>query len=124
MATYHLESGTAYPAGKLTAQDSITRRSLLTTIRWGAVLAGVAVGISAQLVLTLLGIASGLSLTPLICAFHMTQPVVLNHRNRSSSPRSSASAFPFRHSSSEPPCPCTIGLGMPVVPDEYSIHSG
>jgi hypothetical protein len=65
MATYHLESGTAYPAGKLTAQDSITRRSLLTTIRWGAVLAGVAVGISAQLVLTLLGIASGLSLTRL-----------------------------------------------------------
>jgi len=65
MATYHLESGTAYPAGKLTAQDSITRRSLLTTIRWGAVLADVAVGISAQLVLTLLGIASGLSLTRL-----------------------------------------------------------
>lgn len=65
MATYHLESATAYPAGKLTAQDSITRRSLLTTIRWGAVLAGVAVGISAQLVLTLLGIASGLSLTRL-----------------------------------------------------------
>lgn len=37
------------------------RRPLLPTVRWGAVLAGVAVGISIQLALTLLGIASGLS---------------------------------------------------------------
>lgn len=37
------------------------RRPVLPAIRWGAVLAGVAVGISMQLVLTLLGIASGLS---------------------------------------------------------------
>lgn len=65
MATYHLESGTAYPGSKLSSQENIARRSLLTTIRWGAVLAGVAVGISVQLVLTLLGIASGLSLTRL-----------------------------------------------------------
>lgn len=37
------------------------RRPLFPAIRWGAVLAGVAVGISVQLALTLLGIASGLS---------------------------------------------------------------
>src|SRR6478609_2845631 len=37
------------------------RRPLFTAIRWGAVLAGVVVGISVQLALTLFGIASGLS---------------------------------------------------------------
>ncbi|MFM8467166.1 MAG: hypothetical protein ACKOAO_06360 [Oxalobacteraceae bacterium] len=65
MATFHLESGAAHPGSKLTAPENTVRRSLLATIRWGAVLAGVAVGISVQLVLTLLGIASGLSLTRL-----------------------------------------------------------
>lgn len=39
------------------------RRPVLPAIRWGAVLAGVAVGISTQMVLTLLGIATGLSST-------------------------------------------------------------
>ena len=63
MATLHLESGAAYPGGTVITQENIMRRSLFTAIRWGAVLAGVAVGISVQLVLTLLGIASGLSLT-------------------------------------------------------------
>lgn len=38
-----------------------SRRPLFPAIRWGAVLAGVAVGISIQLALTLLGIATGLS---------------------------------------------------------------
>jgi len=65
MATLHLESGAAYPGSTLINQENIIRRSLLSAIRWGAVLAGVAVGISVQLVLTLLGIASGLSLTRL-----------------------------------------------------------
>jgi len=37
------------------------RRQVFPAIRWGAVLAGVAVGISVQLALTLLGIATGLS---------------------------------------------------------------
>ncbi|HEY8609259.1 MAG TPA: hypothetical protein VIM12_19245 [Noviherbaspirillum sp.] len=41
------------------------RRQVFPAIRWGAVLAGVAVGISVQLVLTLLGIAMGLSSTAL-----------------------------------------------------------
>ncbi|HYC43437.1 MAG TPA: hypothetical protein VEB70_10675 [Noviherbaspirillum sp.] len=39
------------------------RRQVFPAIRWGAVLAGVAVGISVQLALTLLGIATGLSTT-------------------------------------------------------------
>jgi hypothetical protein len=39
------------------------RRPMFPAIRWGAVLAGVAVGISVQLALTLLGIATGLSTT-------------------------------------------------------------
>lgn len=37
------------------------RRPAFPAIRWGAVLAGVAVGVSVQLLLTLLGIATGLS---------------------------------------------------------------
>lgn len=39
------------------------RRPMFPAIRWGAVLAGVAVGVSVQLALTLLGIATGLSTT-------------------------------------------------------------
>jgi hypothetical protein len=39
------------------------RRQVFPAIRWGAILAGVAVGISVQLALTLLGIATGLSTT-------------------------------------------------------------
>ncbi|HEX7633684.1 MAG TPA: hypothetical protein VF427_00210, partial [Noviherbaspirillum sp.] len=41
--------------------EPVTRRQLWPAIRWGAVIAGVAVGLSVQLVLTLLGIATGLS---------------------------------------------------------------
>jgi hypothetical protein len=63
MATIHLESGSGFPSGTMISQENIVRRPLFSAIRWGAVLAGVAVGISAQLVLTLLGIASGLSLS-------------------------------------------------------------
>lgn len=63
MATIHLESGSGFPGGTMISQDNIVRRPLFPAIRWGAVLAGVAVGISVQLVLTLLGIASGLSLS-------------------------------------------------------------
>jgi len=39
------------------------RRPAMPAIRWGAVLAGVVVGVSVQLVLTLLGIATGLTAT-------------------------------------------------------------
>ncbi|MCM0043646.1 MAG: hypothetical protein NBV65_03345 [Burkholderiaceae bacterium] len=63
MATIHLDTGANYPGGTLISQENIMRRPLFPAIRWGAVLAGVAVGISVQLVLTLLGIASGLSMT-------------------------------------------------------------
>lgn len=63
MATIHLDTGAGYSGGTLVTQENIMRRPLFSAIRWGAVLAGVAVGISVQLLLTLLGIASGLSLT-------------------------------------------------------------
>ena len=63
MATIHLDTGAAYSGGTMISQENIVRRPLFSSIRWSAVLAGVAVGISVQLVLTLLGIASGLSMT-------------------------------------------------------------
>ncbi len=63
MATLQIDTGTHYPGGIPIAPENMIRRPLFPSIRWSAVLAGVAVGISAQLVLTLLGIASGLSMT-------------------------------------------------------------
>jgi hypothetical protein len=48
---------------ELEASAAYMRRPLFPAIRWGAVLAGVAVGVSVQLALTLLGIATGLSTT-------------------------------------------------------------
>lgn len=47
------------------ADPAAYRRPLFPAIRWGAVLAGVVVGVSVQLVLTLLGIATGLTATDL-----------------------------------------------------------
>lgn len=54
---------TEFGSGKYQEQGGITvsRRTLLPAIRWGAVFAGVVVGVSIQLVLSLLGLASGLS---------------------------------------------------------------
>lgn len=63
MATIHIESSPGFPGETMTSEENIRRRPLFPAIRWGAVLAGVAVGVSVQLVLTLLGIASGLSLS-------------------------------------------------------------
>ena len=63
MATIHLESSSGFPSETMTSEENILRRPFFPAIRWGAVLAGVAVGVSVQLVLTLLGIASGLSLS-------------------------------------------------------------
>jgi hypothetical protein len=57
MATRPEPANSGYPDGASAAM----RRPLLPAIRWGAVLAGVAVGVSVQLALTLLGIASGQS---------------------------------------------------------------
>src|SRR3569623_7300 len=61
MATIHLEPGRTYTEQAMAANG--LRRPLFPAVRWGAVLAGVAVGISVQLALTLLGIASGLFAT-------------------------------------------------------------
>lgn len=53
------------------------RRAVFPAIRWGAVMAGVAVGISVQLVLTLLGIALGLSATAMTAGESMgTGPLI------------------------------------------------
>jgi hypothetical protein len=65
MATIHIESSSGFPGETITSQENSLRRPLFPAVRWGAVLAGVAVGVSVQLVLTLLGIASGLSLSSL-----------------------------------------------------------
>ena len=62
MATSNIESGAKYADQNfITRSVTTTRRPLFPEIRWGAVLAGVAVGVSVQLVLTLLGVATGLS---------------------------------------------------------------
>lgn len=51
------------PAGNnRSIKDGVTRRILVPTLRWGAILAGVAAGLSTQLLLAMLGLASGLSL--------------------------------------------------------------
>ncbi len=66
-----IDMASNYPPGSATGNGMVdhdviaatihSRRPLFPAIRWGAVLAGVAVGISIQLALTLLGIATGLS---------------------------------------------------------------
>ncbi|MES2538223.1 MAG: hypothetical protein V4632_20375 [Pseudomonadota bacterium] len=63
MATIQMEPGSTYTGHAMHATGDTGRRPLFSAIRWGAVLAGVAVGVSVQLVLTLLGIATGLSAT-------------------------------------------------------------
>ncbi|MES2947788.1 MAG: hypothetical protein V4858_04520 [Pseudomonadota bacterium] len=59
MTTIHVESGASY----LEQAGALARRPLFSAVRWGAIFAGVAVGVSMQLLLTVLGIASGLSTT-------------------------------------------------------------
>lgn len=61
MATIELGPGGHYADQALSARSIGLRRALFPAVRWGAVLAGVAVGVSVQLVLSLLGIATGLS---------------------------------------------------------------
>ena len=60
MATAPLESD-SHPPSVTTLDSNLLRRPLIPAIRWGAILAGVIVGVSVQLALTLLGIATGLT---------------------------------------------------------------
>jgi hypothetical protein len=60
MATVPLEPE-KHPPAVTTLDGGLVRRPLMPAIRWGAILAGVVVGISLQLALALLGIATGLS---------------------------------------------------------------
>ena len=56
--------------------------------------------------------------------FHMIQLVDENQKKRSFSPMSKCSAVPLNVSITVPPWLWTMGLGMPVVPEEYTTHSG
>lgn len=59
--TIELEPGSHREQALRDAPDTFMRHLAFPDIRWGAVFAGVVVGVSVQLVLTLLGIASGFS---------------------------------------------------------------
>lgn len=61
MATIELGPDNSYPEQTIATSAPTLRRPLFPAIRWGAVFAGVAVGVSVQLALALLGIATGLS---------------------------------------------------------------
>jgi len=63
MSTIQIDTAKAATGRSGALPEPHFKRPLLSSIRWSAVIAGVAVGISAQLLLTLLGIASGLSMT-------------------------------------------------------------
>lgn len=63
MSTIQIDTAKAVAGRSSTLPEPHFKRPLLSSIRWSAVIAGVAVGVSVQLVLTLLGIASGLSMT-------------------------------------------------------------
>jgi hypothetical protein len=63
MATVDQEPRSVYVPPAADAATALLRRPLFSAVRWGAIIAGVAAGISMQLVLTLLGIATGLSAT-------------------------------------------------------------
>jgi len=63
MSTIQIDTARTISNRGATLSESNFKRPLLSSIRWSAVIAGVAVGISVQLLLTLLGIASGLSMT-------------------------------------------------------------
>jgi hypothetical protein len=64
MATVQLGPRSSYSEQALGGFGSYARRPpLFSAVRWGAVIAGVAVGVSVQLILSLLGVASGLSST-------------------------------------------------------------
>ncbi len=62
------------------------------------------------------------------CTFHMIQPVLEYQWKRSPpvalGPTLLCKVLSFSASSMTPPWPCTIGLGSPVVPLEYTTHSG
>src|SRR5699024_7678521 len=56
--------------------------------------------------------------------FHIIQFVFVYQKKRSPGRRSSCSQSRRRWSTTTPPWLCTMPLGIPVVPEEYSTHSG
>jgi hypothetical protein len=65
MTNVNLGAMPASSGNNRTHKEGAMRRMLVPTLRWGAILAGVAAGLSTQLLLAMLGLASGLSLTQL-----------------------------------------------------------
>ncbi len=64
MATVQLDPRSRYSESALGGFGSYPRRApMFSAIRWSAVIAGVAVGVSVQLILSLFGVATGLSST-------------------------------------------------------------
>src|SRR5512144_1750753 len=62
--------------------------------------------------------------SPETWTFHIIQLVVENQKNRDRGCTSKWMPRNFKCSRVMPPCPCTMPLGRPVVPDEYSTQSG
>ena len=66
MKSPSIESNVAIPPHEGIKLKNSLRTGLFTTICWSAVLAGVAIAVSVQLVLMMLGVASGVALTNLV----------------------------------------------------------
>lgn len=66
MKSPSIESNVAIPPHEGVKLKNSLRPGLFTTICWSAVLAGVAIAVSVQLVLMMLGVASGVALTNLV----------------------------------------------------------
>ena len=62
MKTLSIEGGTEKAGSESAHHKTTVRGSLFPPIRWSAVLTGVSIAISVQLVLMMLGVASGLAL--------------------------------------------------------------
>ena len=56
--------------------------------------------------------------------FHIIQLVLVYQLKRDDASRSRCKPRNFRCSRAMPPWPCTMPLGRPVVPLEYSTHNG
>ncbi|MEC5216920.1 hypothetical protein RCH09_001874 [Actimicrobium sp. GrIS 1.19] len=76
MVTTQYSSSAEYQEHGYDSAGAVLRRSLFSAVRWGAILAGVAAGVSVQIMLTLLGIATGLAIMDLGNGISATGPVL------------------------------------------------
>ena len=73
MKSPSIESNVTVPSSEGIKLKNSVRGGLFTTICWSAVLAGVAIAVSVQLILMMLGVASGIPLANL--ALDHRQPI-------------------------------------------------